>query len=46
LRLRCLKAEPANVFVVLLVDLLFNALLAFFATLLDVLGAFAMIYLF
>jgi hypothetical protein len=39
--LRCLKAEPARVFVVLLDFLLLKALLAFFATLLDVLGALA-----
>ena len=36
--LRCLKAEPARVFVVLLDFLLFKALLALFATLLDVLA--------
>ena len=41
--LRCLSAEPASVFVVLLVFLLLKALLAFLATLLDVLGAFAIV---
>ena len=41
--LRCLNAEPARVFVVLLVFLLLKALLAFFATLFDVLGALAIV---
>ncbi len=41
--LRCLKADPARVFVVLLVLLLLKALLAFFATLFDVLGALAIV---
>ena len=41
--LLCLKAEPARVFVVLLDFLLLKALLAFFATLLDVLGALAIV---
>ena len=43
--LRCLKVLPANVFVVLLVFLLFNALLATLPTRFDVLGA-AMINVF
>jgi drug/metabolite transporter (DMT)-like permease len=37
--LRCLKEHPANVFVVLLVFLLFKALLATLPTRFDVLGA-------
>ncbi len=41
--LRCLNAEPARVLVVLLVLLLLKALPAFFATLLDVLGALAIV---
>ena len=41
--LRCLKELPASVFVVLLVFLLLNALLATLPTLLDVLGAFAIL---
>ena len=43
--LRCLKEQPANVFVVLLVFLLFKALLATLPTRFDVLGA-AMIIVF
>jgi hypothetical protein len=39
--LLCLKELPASVFVVLLVFLLLNALLATLPTLFDVLGAFA-----
>lgn len=39
--LRCLKELPARVFVVLLLFLLLNALLATLPTLFDVLGAFA-----
>ena len=41
--LRCLNADPANVFVVELVFLLLKALLAFFATLFEVLGALAIV---
>jgi hypothetical protein len=41
--LLCLKELPASVFVVLLVFLLLNALLATLPTLLDVLGAFAIL---
>ena len=43
--LRCLKELPASVFVVLLVFLLLNALLATLPTLLDVLGAFAIFFI-
>ena len=41
--LRCLKVLPARVFVVLLVFLLFNALLATLPTLFEVLGALAIV---
>jgi hypothetical protein len=43
--LRWRKAEPAKVFVVLLVLPLLSALLALLATLFDVLGAFAIVLL-
>ena len=41
--LRCLKEHPARVFVVLLVFLLFNALLATLPTLFEVLGTLAIV---
>lgn len=41
--LRCLKVLPARVFVVLLVFLLFNALLATLPTFFEVLGALAIV---